>query len=361
MTLGAATSNAFFTFAEAGVPDGTVVSYVIEDGTNVELGIGTYTTAGTTLSRTTVTASKIGGTAGTTKLTLSGSAIVYIDALAADITVPPASSTDKAIATYSGTTGRAIQDNSVTVNGNKISTTGAGLILEQTGDGGGASQLKVINDSGTGRAGAQAFNGAADYVDFGFVGSSTGDASVRYDRRAGQLIYGFAGNADEFHIGNFGTSPLHWLILGDFFSGFMAPTLQLGNVDAATPSACTLRVQSVAGGTSNTASPDTTIQGSQSTGNAAGGDIVLTTSAPGGSGSSQNAPTEAARFSSYWENLGIPKTLSKNFTVRTGYEHTVQARLTMTSTQRATLAGTANLIMTDDFGTRSRIVLAGRG
>jgi hypothetical protein len=85
MTLGAATSVAFFTFAEAGVPDGAVVSYVIEDGTNVELGIGTYTASGTTLSRDTVTASKISGTAGTTKLTLSGSAVVYITALAADI------------------------------------------------------------------------------------------------------------------------------------------------------------------------------------------------------------------------------------------------------------------------------------
>lgn len=85
MTLGAATSNAFFTFAEAGVPDATVVSYVIEDGSDVEIGSGTYTVAGTTLSRTTVTASKIAGVAGTTKLTLSGSAIVYIDALARDI------------------------------------------------------------------------------------------------------------------------------------------------------------------------------------------------------------------------------------------------------------------------------------
>jgi hypothetical protein len=85
MTLGSAVSAAYFTFAEAGVPDGTVVSYVIEDGNDVEMGIGTYTVSGTTLSRDTVTSSKISGTAGTTKLTLSGSAVVFIDALAADI------------------------------------------------------------------------------------------------------------------------------------------------------------------------------------------------------------------------------------------------------------------------------------
>lgn len=78
MTLGAAVSNAFCTFAEAGVANSDVVAYVIEDGTNFEIGIGTYTSAGTTLSRDTVRLSKIGGTSGTTKLTLSGSAVVYL-------------------------------------------------------------------------------------------------------------------------------------------------------------------------------------------------------------------------------------------------------------------------------------------
>lgn len=134
MTLGAATSNAFFTFAEAGVPNATVVSYVIEDGNDVELGVGTYTTAGTTLSRTTVTASKIGGVAGTTKLTLSGSAIVYIDALAADITVPPASSTDNTIARYDGTTGRAIQGTAVVIDDSNVMSNMTKLFVNDTVD-----------------------------------------------------------------------------------------------------------------------------------------------------------------------------------------------------------------------------------
>ena len=85
ITLGGATSDAFFTFAEASVANATVVSYVIEDGTDVEFGIGTYTVSGTTLSRDTVTASKIGGTAGTSKINLSGTAIVFIDSLAGDL------------------------------------------------------------------------------------------------------------------------------------------------------------------------------------------------------------------------------------------------------------------------------------
>jgi hypothetical protein len=112
VTLGAAVDASYFTFAEAGVPNAATVSYVIEDGTNIEFGTGTYTSSGTTLSRDTVTASKISGTAGTSKINLSGAAVVFISALAADITVPPASSTDNAIPRFDGTTGRLIQNSS---------------------------------------------------------------------------------------------------------------------------------------------------------------------------------------------------------------------------------------------------------
>lgn len=78
ITLGSAVSNFFLTFAEAGVANGNVVSYCIEDGTDFEIGIGTYTSSGTTLSRDTVRVSKIGGTAGTSKLNLSGNATVFL-------------------------------------------------------------------------------------------------------------------------------------------------------------------------------------------------------------------------------------------------------------------------------------------
>src|SRR5262249_16471315 len=78
ITLGAAVSAAFCTFAEAGVANGDKVTYIIEDGTNFEIGVGTYTSAGTTLSRDTVRLSKISGVAGTSKISLSGAAIVYI-------------------------------------------------------------------------------------------------------------------------------------------------------------------------------------------------------------------------------------------------------------------------------------------
>jgi hypothetical protein len=81
ITLGSAITDSahgdYLTFAEAGVPSGTVVSYRIEDGNNFEIGTGTYTSAGTTLTRG-ATLSKTTGTKGTTAISLSGSAKVYI-------------------------------------------------------------------------------------------------------------------------------------------------------------------------------------------------------------------------------------------------------------------------------------------
>lgn len=80
MTLGSA-DTACLSFSDAGVQDGDQVSYVIEDGSDFELGIGTYTSAGTTLSRDAVFKSSAGGA----KLSLSGNAKVFITALAEDI------------------------------------------------------------------------------------------------------------------------------------------------------------------------------------------------------------------------------------------------------------------------------------
>lgn len=85
LTLGVVVGNEFCTFAEAGIANASTVRYLIEEGSDFEIGTGVYTTAGTTLSRVTVNLSKIAGTAGTTKLTLAGGARVRVVASAIDI------------------------------------------------------------------------------------------------------------------------------------------------------------------------------------------------------------------------------------------------------------------------------------
>jgi hypothetical protein len=72
ITLGAAVPG-YLTFADAGIVNGDVVSYGIADGNNSEVGTGTYTAAGTTLTRT-VTNSTNAGAA----IALSGTAQVFI-------------------------------------------------------------------------------------------------------------------------------------------------------------------------------------------------------------------------------------------------------------------------------------------
>lgn len=75
ITLGSAQSG-YQTFGDAGVSDGDIVSYTIIDGANWEIGTGTYTASGTTLTRTVLESSNADSA-----INLSGSATVFVTAL----------------------------------------------------------------------------------------------------------------------------------------------------------------------------------------------------------------------------------------------------------------------------------------
>jgi hypothetical protein len=80
ITLGSAVDG-FQTFTAAGVANGDTVRYCIEDGTSsFELGSGVYTASGTTLTRVVSESSNSNNA-----ISLSGDAIVFITAIAADI------------------------------------------------------------------------------------------------------------------------------------------------------------------------------------------------------------------------------------------------------------------------------------
>lgn len=79
ITLGTAEAG-YQSFSAAGVVDGDVVSYVIEDGTSWEIGRGTYAATGTLLARSVILESSNADAA----LNLTGNAVVFVSAVAAD-------------------------------------------------------------------------------------------------------------------------------------------------------------------------------------------------------------------------------------------------------------------------------------
>lgn len=121
ITLGSASAG-FQTFGAAGVSDGNIVRYTIEDGSNWEVGSGTYTASGTTLSRT-PSQSSSGGSA----ISLSGSAIVYVTVAATDL---------QELVTFAETFTLPVTDGT---NGQVLTTNGSGTLTFTTVSGGGGS------------------------------------------------------------------------------------------------------------------------------------------------------------------------------------------------------------------------------
>jgi len=113
ITLGSAVDG-YQTFSAAGVADGDSVRYVIEDGNNWELGTGTYTASGTTLTRTVLESSNAGST-----INLSGNAVVFLTAAANDIPVSGTDFVAKSGGTFTGDVsfGAAIDENVHTLSG----------------------------------------------------------------------------------------------------------------------------------------------------------------------------------------------------------------------------------------------------
>lgn len=105
VTLNAAVAG-YQTFATAGIADGALVSYVIQQGTIWEYGQGTYTASGTTLARTNILGSSSGGAA----VSFNSTALVYCDANAADLPIGNLCSAAKEIVAASDVSAVFIDD-----------------------------------------------------------------------------------------------------------------------------------------------------------------------------------------------------------------------------------------------------------
>jgi len=122
ITLGSAATG-FLSFSGAGVSDGESITYAIEDGNSREIGRGTYTASGTTLTR-----SVLKSTNSNSAINLSGTAQVFITDAAEDHIAGPSSATDNAVVRFDGTGGATLQNSVVTVadTTGTLSTSGGG-------------------------------------------------------------------------------------------------------------------------------------------------------------------------------------------------------------------------------------------
>jgi hypothetical protein len=175
ITLGTAESG-YQSFADAGVADGDVVRYVIEDGTDWEIGTGTYTASGTTLTRTVAESSNADAA-----LNLTGSAVVYVSAAAADI--PPV------LVFYAENPSSPVAPSATSPNGLAIGSgaIAGGLVASVAiGEGASASANEALaigkDASGASRftvaVGKNAYSGSFYCTAVGYNSYATGNAST---------------------------------------------------------------------------------------------------------------------------------------------------------------------------------------
>lgn len=116
ITLGSAVAG-FQSFADGGISNADTVRYLIEDGTAWEIGTGTYTASGTTLSRSVEESSN-----SDTAINLSGSATVSVIAAETDIVQPTKTQTLTNKTLTSPTVNSGTLDNPTIQNGLVVDT-----------------------------------------------------------------------------------------------------------------------------------------------------------------------------------------------------------------------------------------------
>jgi len=244
ITLGSAESG-YQSFADAGVSDGDVVRYVIEDGSDWEIGSGTYTATGTTLSRTVDESSNSDAA-----LSLTGSAVVFITAAAEDVFQGELFAEN-----YDGTSTKpsATGTNAVAIGKNATATQGSNISVGASSDATGtlSSSFGIAADSAGGYSTALGYaSGTSSLGSYSLAAGASAQTAGTY---AVALPNSYASGNTSFAaaIGNntssYGATGANSVAIGDLAKATANNSIAIG--DTATS---TVANQIALGGTSDT-------------------------------------------------------------------------------------------------------------
>jgi len=235
ITLGSAETG-YQSFADAGVANSDQVRYVIEDGNDWEIGTGTYTSSGTTLSRIVSESSN-----SDSALNLSGSATVFITAAAEDLPNLYADNPVSAVApTASGNNAVAIGEES-TASGTDSISLGSDSDATQT-ESSALGKFAQATGSGSVSLGARSVASGSNSVALGGYtdATSTNSIAIGYPAQAvtgsGATAIGnsYASGADSFaavitnNTSSYGATGQGATVIGNTSKGTGERTVSIG-------------------------------------------------------------------------------------------------------------------------------------
>ncbi len=223
ITLGSALSG-YQSFENAGITNGQTVRYAIEDGTAFEIGSGTYTSSGTTLTRS-VTESSNSDSA----ITLSGNAEVFVTATVADLYINDGASTLTTTGVITGGTVEATSDTAAGDNAAMGFTSAEGLIL--TGQGS-TNDITIKNDADTAVISIPTGGTNVDFagsIDVANVGISTGVIDLK--NGGSQSVVKFYCESSNAHYAEI-KAPAHGLFSGNVTLTLPATTDTIAGIAA---------------------------------------------------------------------------------------------------------------------------------
>ncbi len=188
ITLGSALSG-YQSFTAAGLTTGAITRYTIQDGVNWEIGLGTYTTSGTTLTRT-PSESSSGGSA----ISLSGNAEVFITAAAEDVSpLYDANFVTQTTSSYNGPSATGTDAIAIGLDALASGTrsVGIGALATGTNVGAIASGNGAVALGGSNASGTEAFSANNSRNDATFGSTGANSVTLGYQSRA-QATYSIA-------------------------------------------------------------------------------------------------------------------------------------------------------------------------